>query len=61
MTVASEVPERERLKAYVMDTDDKAFRKYLDSRRNRKGRFFHHKPPKVLDICQVPVGGRVTR
>lgn len=61
MTMASDIPEQDRLSAYVIDTGNKAFRKYLDSRRNRKDRFFHHKPPKVLDICQVPVGGRVTR
>jgi peptidylprolyl isomerase len=61
MTIAADIPENEQLKAYVMDTGDKAFRNYLEDRRNRKARFFHHKPPKVLDICQVPVGGRVTR
>ena len=61
MTMAADIPEDDRLKAYVMDTSNKAFRKYLEDRRNRKARFFHHKPPKVLDICQVPVGGRVTR
>ena len=61
ITMADDIPEDDRLKAYVMDTNNKAFRKYLDSRRNRKARFFHHKPPKVLDICQVPIGGRVTR
>ena len=59
--MAGDIPEDDRLNVYVMDTNNKAFSKYLDSRRNRKARFFHHKPPKVLDICQVPVGGRVTR
>lgn len=61
MAMGSSIPEQDRLNAYVIDTESKAFDKYLDSRRNRKDRFFHHKPPKVLDICQVSVGGRVTR
>ena len=61
MTMAGDIPEDDRLKVYVMDTNNKAFGKYLESRRNRKSRFFHHKPPTVLDIGQVPVGGRVTR
>ena len=61
ITMAGDIPEADRLKAYVLDTESKAFRKYLESRRNRKDRFFHNKPPRVLDICQVPVGGRVTR
>lgn len=61
MTMANEIPEADRLKAYVIDTNTKAFSKYLESRRNRKAGFFHHKPPRVLDVCQVPVGGRVTR
>ena len=61
MRLASDIPKSERLSAFVTDTNSKGFEKTLKSRRNRKQKFFHHKPPKVLDVCQVPVAGRVTR
>jgi peptidylprolyl isomerase len=61
MRMASDIPEEERLSAYVMDSNSKGFKKLLDGRRNRKQKFFHNKPPKVLDICQVPMAGRVTK
>ncbi len=60
MTLASDVPEDERLTAFVLDTNSKAFKKLLKNRRNRTQKFFHNKPPKVLDVCQVPMAGRVT-
>lgn len=60
MWLASDTPEDERLSAYVMDTTSKGFQKLLKDRRNRKQKFFHNKPPKVLDVCQVPMAGRVT-
>lgn len=61
MWLGSAVPKEEQLMALVLDTDDKSFRSYLDDRRNRKQKFFHNRPPKVLDVCQVPMAGRVTR
>jgi len=61
MTLASDIPEKERLSAYVMDTNSKAFKKLLKERRNRKQKFFHKKPPEVLDVCQVPMAGMVTK
>jgi len=57
----SEIPEEDRLKVYVMDTSNKAFKKLLKGRLNRKQKFFHNKPPRVLDVCQVPVAGRITK
>lgn len=57
----SEIPANSREKAYVMDTGSKAFDEILEDRRVRKHKFFHHKPPKILDVCQVPVGGRTTK
>ena len=42
-------------------TTDKAFESYLDDRRKRRDKFFHHRPPKVLDACQVPLPGHLTR
>ncbi len=61
MKLLSEFPQEDRLHAYVMDTGSKGFDALLDDRRNRKQRFFHHRPPAVLDVCQVPVGGRLTK
>ena len=60
MTLASDVPEDERLSGFVLDTNSKSFKKLLKNRRNRTQKFFHNKPPKVLDVCQVPMAGRVT-
>jgi len=61
LQMLSEIPEKDRLKVYVMDTSNKAFKKLLKGRLNRKQKFFHNKPPKVLDVCQVPITGRITK
>jgi peptidylprolyl isomerase len=61
MKLVSEFPEEEQLKVFVMDTNSKAFDDLLTDRRLRKHKFFHHRPPPVLDVCQVPVGSRVTK
>jgi peptidylprolyl isomerase len=61
VTLASDIPNRERLSAFVMDTNSKGFKNLLEDRRNRKQKFFHTKPPRVLDICQVPMTGRITK
>jgi peptidylprolyl isomerase len=59
--LASDVPEEERLQVYVLDTSSKGFVDLLRDRRERRQRFFHRKPPQVLDVCQVPMAGRVTK
>ena len=61
MTLAADVPEEERLNALVVDTGHTAFREMLEQRRDRRAKFFYRKPPEVLDVCQVPMAGRVTR
>jgi peptidylprolyl isomerase len=61
MRLASDIPKEERLSAFVTDTNSKGFEKTLKSRRNRKQKFFHYKPPRVLDVCQVPVPARITK
>lgn len=61
MRLASELPEDEQLKALVMASDSKPFRKMLEARRERKQAFFHNRPPEVLDICQIPNYGEVTK
>jgi len=60
MTMAADMPEEERLTGFVPDTNNKDFRNLLKDRRNRKQKFFINKPPRVLDVCQVPMAGRVT-
>ncbi len=61
MRLASSLPEDERLNIYVADTNSKGFEKMLKERRNRSNKFFHYKPPRVLDICQVPVPARLEK
>ncbi len=61
MRLLSEIPEEDRLQVFVMDTSDKGFKKLLKGRLDRKQKFFHNQPPKVLDVCQVPVAGRITK
>ena len=61
MLLLSEIPEEDRLKVYVVDTSNEGFKKLLKDRLNRKQKFFHNKPPQVLDVCQVPIAGRITK
>ena len=61
LRMLSDIPEDDRLSSYVVDTHNKAFAELLKDRRQRKQKFFHNKPPAVLDICQVPVTGRITK
>jgi peptidylprolyl isomerase len=61
MQLVSDIPQEERLHSYVIDTNSKAFSRLLDDRRKRKQKFFHRQPPSVLDVCQVPVNGRITK
>lgn len=55
VSLASEMPRLETPMYYVADTSGKGFRDMMDARKDRRHEFFHHKPPKVLDVCQVPV------
>lgn len=61
MRLASSLEQDERLDVWVADTNGDGFKKSLKDRRNRKHKFFHHKPPKVLDVCQVPVPARLEK
>lgn len=61
MRMAADVQGDELRSFYVMDTNSKGFKDYMDQRRNRSDAFFHRKPPKVLDVCQVPVATRVEK
>lgn len=61
MTLGSDVSEEMRKDIYVMDTNSQGFFDYLEARKNRTDEFFFRKPPAVLDVCQVPVGGRLEK
>lgn len=61
MILATDIPREDRRSVLTIDTADKSFKSYLDDRRKRKDKFFHHRPPKVLDACQVPLPGHLTR
>jgi peptidylprolyl isomerase len=61
MTLGSDIPAEERKEIYVMDTNGQGFIDYLAARRNRADDFFFHKPPKVLDVCQIPVTARMEK
>jgi peptidylprolyl isomerase len=61
MKLASSLKQDELLDIWVADTNGTGFKKYLKERRNRTHKWFHHKPPRVLDICQVPVPVRLEK
>ena len=61
MILASSIDPEQRLDVYVADTNSDGFKKILKQRRNRTQKFFHYKPPKVLDVCQIPVPARLEK
>lgn len=61
MKLGSDIPDGDRPAVYVMDTESDGFEDLLRNRKNRSQRFFHNKPPEVLDVCQVPMAGRLTK
>lgn len=61
MRMLDAVDADQRRDFYVMDTASEGFLAYMEQRRNRRDDFFQVKPPKVLDVCQVPIGTRVEK
>lgn len=61
MRMGNDLEEAERRQVFVMDTNSPGFAEFMEARRDRRDAFFHHKPPKVLDVCQVPVASRVEK
>jgi len=61
MRLASSLEVYQRLDIYMADTNSNGFKRGLKDRRNRKDKWFYHKPPKVLDVCQVPVPVRLEK
>jgi len=56
--VATDVPESERTPLEVLRTDTSAFRSLIESRRNRREDWFHHRAGRI-EINNVPVPVRV--
>lgn len=61
MSMSPNYESEDKKAVFVMDTDSRGFRGYMQARRNRTDDFFHHKPPRVLDVCQVPIGTRLEK
>ena len=59
--LGTEIGKPQLKDVYVMDTQSDGFAKFMADRRNRQDAFFHHHPPEVLDVCQVPVGTRLEK
>ena len=57
--IAADLPLDERPSVQIINTDSEDFKATLELRRNREAEFFHHQPPPVLDVCQIPNGGRL--
>lgn len=58
LRLASDMPPGEAAYYYVIDTNSAGFADMLAERRHRSHEFFHHTPPAVLDVCQVPLPAR---
>ena len=61
MRLAASLAPEQVLNIFVADTNSDGFRKMIKERRNRSQKFFHHKPPKVLDVCRVPIPARLEK
>ncbi len=56
--LAADLPLDERPQVQVRNSNSAEFAAMLEARRHREAEFFHHTPPAVLDVCQVPNSGR---
>ena len=61
MKLGKDLDSEEFEELYVVETHTAGFQDYLNSRRQRSDKFFTHPPPKVLDICQVPIATRAEK
>jgi peptidylprolyl isomerase len=55
MTLASELPEKDRPHYQVLRTDSVTFAGMLEQRRHPPPEFYHRSPSRNLDICAVPL------
>ncbi|MEX2123759.1 MAG: peptidylprolyl isomerase [Woeseia sp.] len=60
IVLAGDLPAGERKVVQVSDTMSDEFADVLQTRKKRGPPFFHHEPPEVLDVCQVPVATRLS-
>ncbi len=60
ITLASSLPETERVKLEVFRTDTATFDALVESRRNRKDDFYHT-PAGYIDLCNIPIPVRVKK
>ena len=58
--IAADMPRAERPRFQVMRTDGPDFTTKKEERREAVSNFWLHQPPKVLEICSVPVPARRT-
>lgn len=58
MRIGSDLPEEERLDLEILASGTAIFAEYVESRRNRPGEFFVHRP-NYLDICQMATPVRI--
>lgn len=61
MRLYQQLEEEEQRDFYVADTGSPGFLTQMNQRRNRDQDFFVERPPRVLDVCQVPVATRVEK
>jgi peptidylprolyl isomerase len=52
--VAADVPEKDRTKLEILDSDRPAFSDWVETRRNRSDAFFYFRP-NYADVCQLAV------
>jgi len=55
ISIASDLPKNKQNKIMIERTDTLAFKNKLNKRLARLDPFFYEKPPKVLDVCQIPI------
>ncbi|MDN3639347.1 peptidylprolyl isomerase [Simiduia curdlanivorans] len=53
--IGAALPKAQQLALLVEETQGKAFEDKLSDRLQRPQAFFYEKPPKVLDVCQIPL------
>ncbi|MEP6908264.1 MAG: peptidylprolyl isomerase [Pseudoxanthomonas sp.] len=60
ITLASDLPEAERVSLQVLRTDSTAFTEATEARRNRRDDFYK-RPAGHIDLCNVPLPVRLTK
>jgi peptidylprolyl isomerase len=61
MNLMSERPTQFQTTVKVLDTETDFFAHKLQARRERNSAFFYKKPPKRLDVCQIPIDTQIIK